>query len=71
MESVGPGYSWRVVYNEAESSVVAIVEASGVTSSIHKIVEFSSKEDAMAFIAENNLKMPPEQPTDPDTWNNR
>ena len=61
VNTAGPGYSWRVVYNAAESIVVAIVEASGVTRSVHDIAEFPTQEEALAFITANNLKMPPEQ----------
>jgi hypothetical protein len=61
MNIAGPGYSWRVVYDAAEKSVIAIVESSGKTTSIHSIAEFQTEAEAVAFIQANGLKMPPEQ----------
>jgi len=65
MNTVGPGYSWRVVYNALEKNVIAIVESAAKTASIYDIAEFQTKDEAMAFIVAEGLRMPPDQGGDP------
>lgn len=61
MNQVGPGYSWRVVYNAETKETICILDSASYTGSIYSIAEFATPEAAKEFIESEGLSMPPLQ----------
>lgn len=51
--TAGPGYSWRLVHNGTD--VLALMETSGITTTLHTIFEASTEQECLAEIARLNI----------------
>ena len=53
--------TWRLVYDENTKEVKFLFKSSGHTDSLFTVIEFATKEEALQFIADNNLVYVQEQ----------